>query len=108
MWLKKVDGSASWQTVTGTANLQMEMLHSGYNSSVDVSQLDSISSSLQPLDFVILVVNPQEAPDISSVSYSQVVLKLKFGIPGHRVRWDVTRDHLSHSFDRPCVVLWHK
>ncbi|CAN5958943.1 unnamed protein product [Sphagnum jensenii] len=42
----------------------MEVLHSGYNSSVDVSQLDSILSSLQPLDFVILVVNPQEAPDI--------------------------------------------
>jgi hypothetical protein len=55
----------------------MEMLHSGYNSSVDVSQLDSISSSLQPLDFVILVVNPQEAPDISSVSYSQVVIAHK-------------------------------
>jgi hypothetical protein len=42
----------------------MEMLQSGYNSSVDVSQIDSILSSLQPLDFVILVVNPQEAPDI--------------------------------------------
>jgi hypothetical protein len=60
----------------------MEMLQSGYNSSVDVSQIDSILSSLQPLDFVILVVNPQEAPDIWSVSFSQVVLKLKFGIPG--------------------------
>jgi hypothetical protein len=55
----------------------MEVLHSGYNSSVDVSQLDSILSSLQPLDFVILVVNPQEARDIWSVSFSQVVLKLK-------------------------------
>jgi len=55
--------------VNGTANLQMEMLHSGYNSSVDVSQLDSILSSLQPLDFVILVVNPQETPDIHLVSF---------------------------------------
>ncbi len=72
--------------LNGTANLQMEVLHSGYNSSVDVSQLDSILSSLQPLDFVILVVNPQEARDIWPVSFSQVVLKLKFGIPGHRVR----------------------
>ncbi|CAK9203674.1 unnamed protein product [Sphagnum troendelagicum] len=53
------------------SNLQMEVLHSGYNSSVDVSQLDSILSSLQPLDFVILVVNPQEARDIWPVSFSQ-------------------------------------
>ncbi|CAM6058269.1 unnamed protein product [Sphagnum tenellum] len=69
--INNVDGSASWQTVNGTANLQMEVLHSGYNSSVDVSQLDSILSSLQPLDFVILVVNPQEARDIWPVSFSQ-------------------------------------
>jgi hypothetical protein len=40
----------------------MEMLHSGYNSSVDVSQLDSILSSLQPLDFVILVVKSSRSP----------------------------------------------
>ncbi|CAN5959295.1 unnamed protein product [Sphagnum jensenii] len=85
--INNVDGSASWQTVNGTANLQMEMLHSGYNSSVDVSQLDSILSSLQPLDFLILVVNPQEAPDIWSVSFSQKRLEFPW--------WYFGTDHVT-------------
>jgi len=68
--------------VNGTANLRMEMLSPGDNLSIDVSQLDGILSSLQPLDFVILVVNPQEAQDIWAVA-SQEVNSQASSIPGH-------------------------
>ncbi|CAK9868195.1 unnamed protein product [Sphagnum jensenii] len=72
-------------TVNGTANLRMEMLKPGDNLSIDVSQLDGILSSLQPLDFVILVVNPQEAQDIWAVASQEKRLEFPwwyFGTDG--------------------------
>ncbi|CAM6057910.1 unnamed protein product [Sphagnum tenellum] len=47
------------------------MGHYALNLANNINNLDSILNSLQPLDFVILVVNPQEALDIWSVSFSQ-------------------------------------
>jgi hypothetical protein len=54
--------------------LEVVMLASGTNSSIDSDQLKTVLDNHTPTDFVILVLHPQEAHDVFEAVNAQVHL----------------------------------